>query len=420
VLHSPVGFDLTVTSLHGVLAAGGCVTVAALAPGLPPAAFLKVTPSHLAVLPSGLVHRGELVVGGEALLGEPLGDWRRRHPDVTVVNEYGPTEATVGCILHRVGPGEPVPVGGVPIGRPAPGTRAYVLDARLRPVPVGVPGELYLAGDQLARGYLGQPGQTADRFVPDPYGPAGTRMYRTGDRARLLADGTLEYLGRTDSQVKVRGFRVEPGELEAALAEEPGLAQVAVAVREDPAGGTRLVGYAVAEPGAAPDAEAVRARLAGRLPGYLVPAAVVLLDALPLTPNGKVDRRALPDPAGTRRRAGRPPRTAVEEVLCSLLAEVLGVGEVGADESWPWVRALLHSVYDQPTPPACTPSTTRSWTPPRTSCPAVAAHLDAVRADLPARLGPRSATMILSGCPQRDTYQMAASACRGRWWSRRS
>jgi acyl-coenzyme A synthetase/AMP-(fatty) acid ligase len=316
VLHSSVAFDLTVTALFGPLLAGGCIQVADLggdaSAGQGPACtFLKATPSHLALLtalPEEFSPTGELVVGGEQLVGEVLADWRRAHPGATVVNEYGPTETTVGCVQYRVEPGRPVAPGPVPIGRPLPNTRLYVLDAGLRPVPIGVPGELYVAGAGLARGYLDRPGLTAARFVACPFGAPGERMYRTGDLVRTAADGELTYLGRADEQVKIRGYRIEPGEVEAVLAADPGIARAAVVARQDPPDLTRLVAYVVAEPGGpAPDATRLRERLARALPEYMVPSAFVVLDELPLAPSGKLDRRALPARTGPRRPRTRPP-----------------------------------------------------------------------------------------------------------------
>ncbi|WP_328918276.1 amino acid adenylation domain-containing protein [Streptomyces jietaisiensis] len=342
VLHSSAAFDLTVTPLYGTLLAGGTLRIADLREGLPagPApTFLKVTPSHLGLLaeePTGAFERGDLVVGGEHLTGEQLTRWRSAHPDVLVTNEYGPTEAAVGCVTFTLGPGEPDTTGGVPIGRPAPHTGVLVLDAGLRPVPPGVAGELYLAGAQLARGYLDRPGLTAERFVANPYGVPGERMYRTGDLARWNADGELEYLGRTDDQVKIRGFRIELGEVEAALATHPAVARSAVVVREDRPGDRRLVAYivpATGNPGGV-DTVALRAHLGSVLPEYMVPSALVVLDALPLTVNGKLDRAALPAPEYRASGDGRGPATVQEELLCAVFAEVLGLPAVGVDDNF--------------------------------------------------------------------------------------
>jgi hypothetical protein len=224
-------------------------------------------------------------------------------------------------------------VSAVPIGTPFPGTRAYVLDTGLRPVAAGTVGELYLAGPALARGYHGQPARTAERFVADPYGPAGARMYRTGDFVTLGPDGRLGYVGRDDAQVKIRGFRIEPAEVAGAFAAHPDVAQVVALVRPDAAGEPRLVAYAAPAPGARLDGTALRAWAAGRLPEHLVPVAVAVLDALPITPNGKVDHAALP-PVEFAGATGRSPRTGREEALAALFASTLGLARVGVDDDF--------------------------------------------------------------------------------------
>ncbi|MER5600610.1 non-ribosomal peptide synthase/polyketide synthase [Streptomyces sp. NPDC002265] len=292
------------------------------------------TPSYLQVLvANGLLDdprwRPSLVgLGGEAV-PEQLWERLRAADGVTCLNYYGPSECTVDSVAASL-ESSPRPV----IGRPLGGTRLHVLDTALQPVPAGVPGELYIAGAGLARGYLNRPGLTAGRFVADPFGPAGTRMYRTGDLVRWDAAGNLEFLGRTDDQVKVRGFRIELGEIEAALAEHPQVAQAAVTVRQDRTGDTRLVGYVVPATGAELRPEDLRARLRERLPDYMVPAAFVPLDVLPLNANGKLDRRALPEPEAGGTQAGRAPHTPQEQVLAGLFAEVLGVSQVGVDDSF--------------------------------------------------------------------------------------
>ncbi|MEU8686457.1 amino acid adenylation domain-containing protein [Streptomyces sp. NPDC048611] len=340
LVHSSVAFDLTVTGLFAPLTRGGSVRLATLEEvsedDRQGHSFVKATPSHLPVLshlPREFSAGGHLVLGGELLMGEALHKWRCRHAGVTVSNEYGPTETTVGCTGLRLEPGEPTPDGAVPIGRPFPGVGAYVLDSGLRPVPVGVRGELYVSGAQVARGYLGHAGLTAERFVACPFEP-GVRMYRTGDLVRWRVDGQLEFLARADEQVKLRGFRIEPGVIASVLGECAGVRQAVVIAREDTPGDTRLVGYVLPAPGEELEARALRAHVAERLPEYMVPSAVVILDEVPLTPNGKLDSEALPAPDyvdGSRALAPRSPR---EEVLCGLFAEILGLDQVGIEDSF--------------------------------------------------------------------------------------
>ncbi|CAM5410095.1 Tyrocidine synthase 3 [Streptomyces spiroverticillatus] len=348
LVHSPVSFDLTVTGLFAPLTSGGTVQLVELDDEAAGAAecdrptFVKATPSHLALLtalPDRFSPSAQLVLGGESLMGEVLDEWRRRHPDVTVINEYGPTETTVGCTEFRIAPGDAAPSGVITIGRPVWNTRMYVLDEFLRVLPVGVGGELFIAGDLVTRGYLGRPGLTAERFVPDPFGEPGGRMYKTGDLGRWQCDeageGRLEFLGRTDDQVKLRGFRIEPAEVETHFTGRPDVVQAAVVLREDSPGDQRLVAYVVPAEGAVPDAAELRAHAAAHLPAYQVPSAVVVLDVLPLTPNGKLDRRALPVPgAVTGAAASRAPRTPREEVLCGLFADALAVEHVGIDDNF--------------------------------------------------------------------------------------
>jgi nonribosomal peptide synthetase DhbF len=254
-------------------------------------------------------------------------------PSARLHNGYGPTEVTVG-IFSRECLAETQAAARIPIGRPEWNIRAYVLDDGLRPVPAGVRGELYVAGPQLGRGYLGRPALTAERFVACPFGRAGERMYRTGDLARWNAAGELVFLGRADGQVKVRGFRVELGEIEAVLAAQDGIAQVAVVVQEDRPGDRRLVAYVVPGGGRRREAAAQRAGAARALPGYMVPAAVVELDALPLSATGKLDRRALPAATFIAVRGGREPASASEQILCDLFAKVLDVEQIGPDDSF--------------------------------------------------------------------------------------
>jgi amino acid adenylation domain-containing protein/non-ribosomal peptide synthase protein (TIGR01720 family) len=261
---------------------------------------------------------------GEALSAAQLARFRAALPGARLLNRYGSTEAGGGNAIAECDGRD------VPIGTPTANTRVYLLDAALGPVPPGVTGELYVAGAGLGRGYLGRPGLTAARFIACPFGGKGERMYRSGDLARWTPAGQLAFAGRADGQVQLRGFRIEPGEIEAALAGHEQVAQAAAVVRED----QRLAGYVVPAAGAAPDGAALRRYLAGLLPDYMVPAAVLVLDELPLLPGGKLDRAALPAPDFTAMAAGRGPRSALEEVVCGLFAEVLGHDGAGADDSF--------------------------------------------------------------------------------------
>ncbi len=247
-----------------------------------------------------------------------------------VSNEYGPTEFTLSITCH-VASDTGVP--SLPIGVPQGDAGAYVLDARLQPVPRGTAGELYLAGQQLGRGYVSRSELTAERFVADPHGPTGTRMYRTGDLVRWNSAGELEYVGRTDFQVKLRGLRIELGEVEAAFGAHPAVRQVVVVLRKDLHVGDSLVAYLVAHEDAALDVDDVKNAVAQRVPSYMVPSTVMVLDRMPLNPSGKVDRRALPDPVFEEREF-RAPVTHVEQTVASVFADVLGVERVGLDDDF--------------------------------------------------------------------------------------
>ncbi len=280
-----------------------------------------------------------VVFGGEALELGRLDDWYDRHADdaPTLVNMYGITETTVHVSYVALDRKTAAAGTSSTIGVNIPDLRVYVLDEYLRPVPPGVTGEMYVAGEGLARGYLGRHALTAERFVADPFahlfGERGRRMYRSGDLARRRPDGTLEYFGRADHQVKIRGFRIELGEIEAVLAEHPDVADAAVVVREDTPGDKRLVAYAV--PARETTPAALREHAATELPVHMVPSAVVLLDRLPLTANGKLDRKALPAPdLAAAVTGGRAPRGPREEQLCAIFADVLGLPRVGVDDNF--------------------------------------------------------------------------------------
>lgn len=333
-----VGFDIALLELLLPLVSGATVVVAgtdqvrnpaALTALLADATVMQATPTlwrEVVGQDPDVVRGKRVLVGGEPLdpaLATALAGRASR-----VDNLYGPTETTIWSTSAQVTDGPPV------IGRPLGNTRAYVLDEALRPLPDGAPGELYLGGRGVALGYLGRYGLTAERFVADPFGEPGGRLYRTGDLVRQRPDGALEFLGRDDDQVKIRGFRVELGEVEAALLRVDGVAAAAAAVREDASADPQLVAYTVPAEGARPDPLDVRRVLAERLPAYMVPTAVVSLDALPLTVNGKVDRKALPQPEQEAVVRGRGHRTPQEEILCDLFAEVLEVPKVGIDENF--------------------------------------------------------------------------------------
>ncbi|MNZ56835.1 Dimodular nonribosomal peptide synthase [compost metagenome] len=355
-------FDFSVWELWGALLYGGRLVIVPHTISRSPAEFLKLlseegvtvlnqTPSAFYQLMQADRENVELgqtlllryvIFGGEALELGRLEDWYQRHRDDApkLVNMYGITETTVHVSYKELDQRHAAMGANSFIGRSIPDLRVYVLDHMLQPVPPGVVGEMYVAGDGLARGYWNRPGLTAERFVADPFSANGKRMYRTGDLAKRLTDGSLEYLGRADMQVKIRGFRIELGEIEAVLSKYLQVAQVAVIVREDQPGDQRLVAYvvwslnssdALSDSG---DSAGLRRHAASLLPDYMVPSAIVGLDILPLTPNGKLDRKALPAPDLSLEIDGRAPRTPQEEVLCDLFAEVLGLRRVGIDDGF--------------------------------------------------------------------------------------
>jgi len=305
---------------------------------------LKIVPSHLAALLTGpdprkLIPRRRLILGGEASRCEWIANLQKYAADCRIFNHYGPTETTVGVLTYPVGDVLPASASGtLPLGRPLPNSQIYILDGQQQPVPVGVPGQLYIGGSGVARGYWNRPEKTAERFMANWLGNyPEDRVYRTGDRARYLPDGNIEFLERVDQQVKIRGFRIELGEIESILSEHEAVREVKVTAREDVPGDKRLVAYIVPEGKSIPSLDALREYLKGKLPDYMVPAAFVTLEKIPLTPNGKVDHRALPAPEYTRpelEQAYAAPRTSVEQALADIWAEVLGVKQVGINDNF--------------------------------------------------------------------------------------
>ncbi|GAB3136777.1 hypothetical protein GCM10027290_01110 [Micromonospora sonneratiae] len=357
VLLSALTFDVAMDGIMATLLAGATLVVSDpvfWSPAELPdrlarhrVTHMEITPAYyrevMDTLPAGddrLRHLKLMNVGSDVVTVADARHWAATGLPGRFLVNYGPTEATVTCLLHPVTgdlPDERAEAA-LPIGRPVPGTRAYVVDEHLDPVPVGVPGELLLGGVRLARGYLNRPGLTADRFAPDPFGTApGGRLYRSGDLVRYRPDGTIEFLGRIDQQVKIRGFRIELGEIESALAEHPAVRAVVVVAREIQPGEKGLVAYLVCRDGTPPAVSELRAHLRDRLPDYMVPAQWMVLDALPLTASKKVDRRALPAPVPTRADVGRAyeaPRTPVEETVADIWATVLEVDRVGVHDDF--------------------------------------------------------------------------------------
>uniref|UniRef100_UPI001CCD3F2C non-ribosomal peptide synthetase n=1 Tax=Streptomyces sp. LS1784 TaxID=2851533 RepID=UPI001CCD3F2C len=283
--------------------------------------------------PGTLAGVGQVWTGGDIVPADAVRRVLARCPDSVVVAGYGPTEATTFTTRRVLRPGQAVP-DVVPLGRPVDNRQVYVLDEALSPVPPGVAGVLYVAGAGVARGYLNDPRRTAGQFVPCPFGEPGERMYRTGDVVRWNAEGELEFLGRADEQVKLHGFRIELGEIEAVLAGHPAVAQATVVAGPGPTPGRRLIGYVVPAGDAGLDPASVREHAAAALPDYMVPSAIVTLDAFPLTPRGKIDRAALPVPDPAPAPSGPGPRTPAERTMCALFAEVLGRPAVGVDDGF--------------------------------------------------------------------------------------
>jgi hypothetical protein len=352
-VHSSISFDLTITGLFAPLLAGrrvdllpedvGIETIYAALQGKPNYSLIKITPAQLELLSRRLKPEdaagctGAFIIGGENLLAENLRFWQEHAPQTLLINEYGPTETVVGCSVYQVSAGQKLS-GSVPIGRPISNMQLYVLNEQLQPVPVGVPGELYIGGEGLARGYLKRPELTADKFIPDHLGgKPGKRLYRTGDLARYQPDGNLEFLGRIDQQVKIRGYRVETGEVEAVLEQYPMIREAFVMAYDAEAGDRHLVAYLVASEGASVAASELREFVSAQLPDYMTPSAFVWLNELPLSASGKIDRRALPAPTVTREATGRAyvaPQTDAERLIAQTWQEVLKVEQVGLHDNF--------------------------------------------------------------------------------------
>jgi amino acid adenylation domain-containing protein len=352
-VHSSIAFDSTVASLYPPLLTGGQIELLPEDVGAQNllAALRQVknrskvvlTSAHLELLnqqlsPEEMVGMTKvLVIAGETLPAERLSKWRDFAPATRLFNEYGPTEATVGCCAYEVQAGDPRS-GPVPIGRPIANAQLYVLDPELHPVPPGVMGELYIGGAGVGHGYLNKPELTSERFLNDPFsGRSGARLYKTGDLVRQRKDGVLEFLGRADHQVKVRGFRIELGEIEVTLAGHPGVQSCTVLAREDTPGNKQLVAYLVARESESVDAERLKKFLKQLLPDYMVPAYFVFLDFFPLTQNGKIDRKALPAPSYKDTPAAKEfhaPRTETEKRLAAIWMGLLNVESIGIHDNF--------------------------------------------------------------------------------------
>jgi amino acid adenylation domain-containing protein len=373
-VHSSISFDLTVTSLFAPLVTGRRVRLLPEAFGVDRLtealrqeadfSLIKITPAHLQLLgehlpPELLASRTRaFIIGGENLLVDHIARWQKAAPDTALVNEYGPTETVVGCCVYWAPPGEHS-TGSIPIGRPIINTELYILDEQQRPVAIGEPGELYIGGIGVGRGYLNRPELTAEKFVPNPFVTLDDegrktkderdllrlssfvlRLYKTGDLARFRPDGNIEFLGRIDHQVKIRGFRVELGEIESTLSRHPAVQENVVLARADghgERGAASLVAYVVVRRGESPTDTELRNFLAEKLPEHMLPTTIVRLPTLPLTSNGKVDRRALPAPDSSRPNLEQvyiAPRTPVEETLATIWSQVLGVEKIGVQDNF--------------------------------------------------------------------------------------
>ena len=352
-VHSSIAFDMTITGLFSPLLVGRTVKLLPETVGVESLvgslrqgcnySLVKLTPAQLTLLGQQFSAQGAVgctrafIIGGENLLAEHIAFWQTAAPDTVLINEYGPTETVVGCCVYQVPTGQHHS-GIIPIGRPIANTQLYVLDRYLQPVPVGVPGELYIGGAGLARGYLNRPDLTAQTFIPDPFSDQpGARLYKTGDLACHRPDGNLELIGRIDNQVKLRGFRVELGEVEAVVSEHPAVREVVVLAREDRPGDRRLVAYVVPDPGQVLTTSELKTFLKTKLPEYMVPVAFIMLDALPLTLHGKVDRRLLPALLSNRPEldvAYAMPKTHLEQTIAAIWRGALHLEKVGVHDNF--------------------------------------------------------------------------------------
>ncbi|BDI19702.1 hypothetical protein ANSO36C_55040 [Nostoc cf. commune SO-36] len=352
-VHSSLAFDLTITSLFSPLLVGRQVELIPEEQGIESLgnalrqesslSLVKITPAELLLLSEQLSSKEvaditrAFIIGGENLLTESISFWKRFAPNTMLVNEYGPTETVVGCCIYRV-PKDEIESSSVPIGQPIANTQLYVLDQCHQPVPIGVPGELYIGGAGLARGYLNRPELTAAKFIPHPFSSEpGVRLYKTGDLARYRSDGNLEFLGRIDHQVKVRGYRIEIGEIEGLLGQHPEVQEAIVVMWEDVPNNQRLVAYFVANTETAPTTSNLRNFLKEQLPEYMLPSAFVQLKTLPMTTNGKINRRALPVPDGDRPELEQvyvAPRSEMERAIARVWQEVLHVDNVGINDNF--------------------------------------------------------------------------------------
>ncbi len=352
LVHSTLAFDATVTAIYAPLITGKTVyllpdraEIDALGQALLKYrnfSLIKITPAHLELL-SGQIPPSEadslthaFVIGGENLTAEQIAFWQENAPNTLLFNEYGPTETVVGCVVFEAHQWQGS--GSVPIGRAIPNTRVYVLDSQLNPVPIGVPGELYIGGAGVARGYLNRPDLTAERFIPDPFSSEpGARLYKTGDLVRYLKSGQMEFLGRVDHQVKIRGYRIELGEIENVIREFDAVTDAVALVRNDFANDPRLVAYLIVKDQESFSEQALREHLKQHLPDYMIPGWFVMVENWPLTPNGKIDRKALPRPdyeAGEAQQEYVAPRTAEEEILCGIWQDILHIERVGVHHNF--------------------------------------------------------------------------------------